>query len=353
MRDIAHEQTDGIIRELEKKLAKEYSQAEKELQAKLDDYLKRYEAKDKKWQKWVADGTKTAEEYKQWKTGQVMTGKRWEAMRDSMAAELHNVNVTAREIVSGEKPTVYVINHDYTTYKIEQQTSVDTSYLLYNKDTTNRIIAKEAKILPDPGKNMKARIAAGKDIAWQKGQIQSVTTQAILQGESIPNMAKRIASTMGETNHKSTIRYARTAITSAENGGRIHAMERAQSYGIKLQKTWMATLDGRTRDSHVDLDGQSVDVEEPFLSDHGYIMFPGDPFAHPAEIWNCRCTMITQVEGFENDMSDLSWRNTDNLEEESYEDWKSNHRASSRSITYQEDVGEAIRRQYVAEYRRG
>lgn len=353
MRDIAHEQTDGIILELEKKLGKEYEKAQKELQAKLDDYLRRFEAKDKRWQEWVKAGERTEAEYKQWRTGQIMMGKRWEDMRDTMAAELHNVNVTAREIVSKEKPTVYVINHDYMTYRIEQQSRIDTSYVLFNKDVTNRIVAGNPKILPDPGKNMKARIAAGKDIAWQEGQIQSVTLQSILQGESIPTMTKRIAQTMGETNHKSTIRYARTAMTSAENGGRIHAMERAQSMGIRLQKAWMAVLDGRTRDSHVDLDGQTVDVDEPFLSDHGYIMFPGDPYAHPAEIWNCRCTMVTQMEGYEHDLSDLSWRNTENMEEESYDDWKKNHKARSEPITHDEDVAETIRRQYIAEYRRG
>ena len=352
MPDIAHAQTDDIIAKLERKLGKEYSQAAEEVQGKLDDYLRRYELKDKRWREWVASGKRTEQEYRKWRKGQIMMGKRWEALRDDIAKDLHNTNVLARQIVNAEKPGVYALNHDWTTYDIEQQARVDTSYILYSRDTTNRIISEQPKILPDPGKNMRARIAAGKDIAWQEGQIQSVTLQAIIQGESIPNMAKRIARTMGETNHKSTIRYCRTAITSAENAGRIHAMGRAENLGIPLKKCWEATLDSRTREAHRHLDGQTADRDKPFHSLLGDIMYPGDPNAAAANIWNCRCTLKAEIEGYETDMTDLSARNTDHFDYESYEDWRNSRRITSRPITYQEDVGNAIKQQYINEYRR-
>ena len=48
--DPAYIATEAIIKELEKRIAKEYKQASKEVQATLDDYLRRFEIKDKKWQ---------------------------------------------------------------------------------------------------------------------------------------------------------------------------------------------------------------------------------------------------------------------------------------------------------------
>ena len=47
------------------------------------------------------------------------------------------------------------------------------------------------------------------------------------------------------------------------------------------------------------LDGQLADVDKPFESELGDIMFPGDPEAHPANVYNCRCTVAAKVLGFE------------------------------------------------------
>jgi hypothetical protein len=64
---------------------------------------------------------------------------------------------------------------------------------------------------------------------------------------------------------------------------------------------------------------------------------------------NCRCTLITQVEGYETDST--AWRPDEYKDEESYAAWRK-EKAVSRPITYQEDVGAAIRQQYINEYRR-
>ena len=50
MSDIAHDETDRIIEKIEKRLKREYAQAVKEIGEKLDDYFRRFEIKDKKWQ---------------------------------------------------------------------------------------------------------------------------------------------------------------------------------------------------------------------------------------------------------------------------------------------------------------
>ena len=72
--------------------------------------------------------------------------------------------------------------------------------------------------------------------------------------------------------------------------------------GVRLKKRWLSTLDGRTRHAHQLLDGQVQPNEKPFQSILGDIMFPGDPNAAPSNVYNCRCTLIAEVEGV--DMSD-------------------------------------------------
>lgn len=320
--DYAHDETDKLIDKMEKAVSKEYAKAVSETSDKLDKYLKDFAEKDKKNRLLVESGELDKKKYLKWRQEAIMRNKRWESMRDVLAKDYRNADKIAKSIISGYMPEVYAVNRNYTTYSIEKNLKVDTSYTLYNREASERILRDQPKILPDPGKQMRKKLAEGRAIKWQAGQIQSVMLQTILQGESIQNMAKRICTTLGETNKKASIRYARTASTGAENAGRMDAYHRAQDLGIKLKKTWVATLDKRTRHWHRELDGQTVDVDEPFVNEVGEIMYPGDPNADDENIWNCRCTMITQIDGFEKDITDTSIRNDYGLDDMSYEEWK-------------------------------
>lgn len=318
MPDQGHIETERILRETEADVRRVYRQAVDETQKKLEDYLRRFEVKDNVKREQLARGEITAKEYADWKKGQILIGQRWEEMRDTLAQDLHNSNTIARSIVQGHIPEAYAVNHNYATFQIEKGSMLDTSYTLYDRQTVERIIRDQPELLPPPGKDLQKRIAANKDIAWQRGQIQSVTLQSILQGESIPKMARRIAREMGETNYESAVRYARTAITGAQNAGRVDAYKRAEEMGIDLEQEWLATLDKRTRDAHRHLDGKHVKVGDPFVVDGHEIRFPGDPAAPGYLIWNCRCTLVPRVKGV--DQSDAP-RNS-KLGDMTYDEWK-------------------------------
>ena len=74
--------------------------------------------------------------------------------------------------------------------------------------------------------------------------------------------------------------------------------QRATESGIIIKREWIATSDSRTRDWHAELDGQLADVDEPFENSIGLIMYPGDPSADGANVYNCRCTLGAKVVGF-------------------------------------------------------
>ena len=396
MADLGHLETDALIKDLEARVRREYSQATKELTAKLDDYFRRFEVKDEKWRIMVANGEKTVEEYQKWRIGQMMVGKRWEDMRDTIAEDLHNTNLIARGMLTGKMPDAYALNHNWSTYDIERAGRVNTGYTLYSKATVERLLVEDPELLKPPGVQMKktfadwdayinkdlgniedqigqiraaypqgnmpARVqsqlnrlekekrsfdklmADGKDIRWQKGQIQSVTLQSVLQGESIPNMARRIAKTMGEMNRKASVRYARTAMTSAQNGGRRDAYKRAQGLGIDLQQEWIATLDFRTRHAHRQLDGQIRDIDEPFQVDGYDIEFPGDPAAPGYLVYNCRCTTAAKVAGWDSMSGKL--RSDEAIEGMSYEEWKEGH-SQPQDILNQQQTSDAMRQRTI------
>lgn len=348
MRDIGHERTDALLDALERRISKEYSQAAKEIDGKVKDYLDRFQIKDSTKRDQVRRGVITRKEYEQWRIGQIMTGTRWEALRDEVAHDFHRTNLLAREMTQDGMLDIYAINHNYGTYLAELGAQVDTSYTLYNRDTVKRILTKNPDLLPPPGKRVSRRINTGLDVRWNRQQVQSVMLQGILQGKSIPDIATHLAQTVGDRDRKAALRNARTMTTGAENAGRMDSFRRAEQMGIKQKKVWIATLDKRTRESHRELDGEERELDEPFSNG---LMYPGDPTGDAEEVYNCRCTMIQQFEGYETDLHDLDLRNTDHFDYSSYDSWKDGH-ATSKSITEPEEKAQAIRASYIREYKR-
>lgn len=350
--DEGHEETEDILRSLEKRISAEYKRAEQEVEAKLNDYLQRFAKKDEIKRKALENGLITQQEYDQWRLGQIMIGKRWQEMRDSLAEDFTNAAAIAKSIAYGYMPDVYALNHNYGTFQVEQGSLLDTSYTLYDRNTVEFLFNDNNTFYHGPGRKITDRINQGLQEAWDKKQVQSVMMQAILQGEPIGKIATRLANTVGDSDRKAAIRNARTMTTGVQNAGRIASYDRAEAMGIDVQKQWLATLDGRTRHWHRTLDGESVDNDKPFKNDFGEIMFPGDPAAHPANIYNCRCTLIANIKGFENDVTNRSLRHDSHLGDMTYDEWKESHESYSDPITKQDEIAETMRRAYSNDYRR-
>lgn len=319
--DLAHRETDKLIEELEKRIDETYTRASKETQAKLEKYMKSFEEKDAKKRKEVKDGTLSKKDYNAWRTGQIMTGKRWEEMNKTLSQDLAHAEYIAQKMTKDTMMDAYALNHNYATYEVEHGSMVDTSYTLYDHDTVERLIKEEPQLLPGASKKVEQEIREGKLIRWNQQKITSEVTQGILQGESVDTIAKRMRN-VATMDRNASRRNARTSVTGAQNAGRQDSYERAQEMGIDLVKTWLATMDDRTRHWHVELDGVSVPVDERFENEYGLIEYPGDPNADPANVYNCRCTMISTLKGFEKDFSD---RHNDALGDMSYDDWKQMH----------------------------
>lgn len=314
--DDGFKESEKLLNQLEKEVHDVYAQATKEMTKKVDKYFAKFRIEDEKQRAKYEQGEITKKEYTEWRQRKMLTGKQYIQMRDTLAQDLTNTDSIAMKMVGDKMIDVYALNMNYETYKIEHETRLDTSYTLYNHDSVERLIKTNPAILPIPKPDKML------DYKWNKQHLQSALTQGILQGESITKIAKRFQNVSG-MDERAAIRNARTAMTGAQNGGRLDAMERANENGVEVKKGWMATLDDRTRDSHVDLDGEEREIDEEFSNG---LMFPGDPEGEPAEVYNCRCRMIHVYPKHPVDWSDTSLRNTDKLGDMTYEEWKNGHK---------------------------
>ena len=316
-------ETEAELKRLEKKLKKTYKQASEEVQKKLDDYLEQFKTEGKDYLQKLSDGEITKDEYKKWYSNKVMNAERWTAMRDTLAEDLTNVNVIANDLVRDSMLHTFAINHNYGTFEIENGLNINTSYTLYDRDTVANLIKNDPDILKRPtlDKNL--------DLRWNKKLFQSHITQGILQGESIDNLAKRVALGTTQQDMNAAIRNARTSTTCAQNAGRTRSYQRAVDMGIELYQVWLAALDSRTRSSHRHMDGEKVKVikgKEVKFSNG--LRYPGDPDGRAEEVWNCRCTLVTSFDENE-DFTDIKDR-ANKLDEQSYDEWKNEHKQKSK-----------------------
>lgn len=289
MADKAHILTDLKLEEMEKRLSAIYSRAEKEIQKTADKYFSKFAKRDEAKRKLLEQGKITEDEYKKWRKGKVMYGKRFTEMKEQCAKLLLNVNQTALAYVNGELPEVYAINYNALAGSVEGVGGY--SFTLVDSDTVRNLAVTDTSLLPYK------EIDPAKDIPWNMKKINAETLQGILQGESMDKIAKRLRNVQ-EMNKTQAIRSARTIVTGAENKGRQDSYKRAEEDGIIMKRRWIATNDSRTRHWHAELGGVEVDIDEPWVNEFGEIMYPGDPSADPANTYNCRCSMRSVVKGF-------------------------------------------------------
>lgn len=296
MADKAHRLTDEKLEEMEKRLSAIYSRAEKEIQKTVDDYFAKFAKRDEKQKERLEAGEITEQEYKQWRIAQMGRGERFKALQSRVAKRYTEANETAVRYVNDATPGIYSLNRNYSAYTIEKVAG-NVGFDLWDEQTVKRLIVENPEVMPyyPPEKALNRGI----DLAYGKRQISASVTSSILQGKSIPGIAKDLQTRMSDMNKSSAVRTARTAVTGAQNAGRMDSYVAAEKMGIKLKKSWLATIDGRTRHEHALLDGQTVDADKPFKVDGYELMFPGDPSGPAHLTYNCRCTLIASVDGID------------------------------------------------------
>ena len=311
MSDQAHDYAERKIAEFQAEVWEVYQQAQADAQEALAKFLKRFEKEDAKRRKLVEKGEMTKAEYKSWRSGQILRSKQLSGTLDQISQAMTEANQVAMAALAGKLPEVYAENANYSAFWVCKETGLAVGFDLVDPDTVQHMLTAGEALFMAPGVNV------AKDKLWNRKLMASQLTQGVLLGESIPKMARRIQRVTG-SNYATAVRTARTTVTGAENAGRVHSYQRAKEMGIKLEKEWVATLDGRTRHSHRQLDGQKIPNEEGAKFDNG-CRYPGDPQGRYDEICNCRCTLVAAIEGVDTSDAERWSRLPEGM---TYEEWK-------------------------------
>lgn len=325
--DLGHKLTDKELAKLERRIAKLYREAGEELQATIDAYFEQFKKRDDEMKALIGtvqNGKEWTEaDYKQWRLNQIGRGERYQAMRDKVARRATDANAVAVSYTNDATPGIYSLNRNYAAYTIEQVAG-DVGFDLWDEQTVKRLMVEQPDLMPyyPPKRALKRNI----DLAYGKKQITASVTSSILQGKSIKHMADDLQKRITTMSRDSAIRTARTAVTGAQNAGRMDSYAAAEKMGIKLRREWVATLDNRTRHAHAMLDGQRADIDKPFKVDGYEIMFPGDTSAPGYLVYNCRCTLVAALDGIDTSSAQRRARNADTGQTEvvsnmSYAEW--------------------------------
>lgn len=327
--DYAHKMTDAQLVKLEQRIAKLYKEAADELTDTVKAYFEQFEKRDVAMKEKLDAGEITEQQYKQWRLTQIGRGNRFIALRDKVAERYTNANEVAIAYINDATPGIYTLNRNYSAYTIEQVSS-SADFTLFDERTVKRLAVEQPDLMPYYPKDR--ALKRGIDLAYGKQQITANVTSGILQGKSIYRLADDLQKSIRDMNRTSAVRTARTAVTGAQNAGRMDAYTAAEKMGIHVRKQWLATLDNRTRHAHAMLDGQTVDNDKPFKVDGYEIMFPGDASAPGYLVYNCRCTLVPALDGIESgprlarDPKTGEWVLVDDMTYKEWAGWKNaNH----------------------------
>lgn len=298
-------------RGLQGKLRLTYADAVDGMTSRIEASLKEFAADDAKWQADVAAGKKDAKAYKAWRKDQALHNDRLKALEKALARDLTAADEMAMAYINRMPAGAYAEGMNFATYEIEHGAKANTSFTLYDRNTVMELVANEPNLLPQ------AAFDKAKDKAWNSRHVTSAVTQAVLQGQTVPQLAASIAG-IAAMDQRAAMKAARTAMTSAHSLGKLKGYERAAGMGIDVEKQWLAALDPRTRGSHRHLDGEVVGLDAEFSNG---LKYPGDPDGPGSEVYNCRCTLVPVIGDVEYDGVERA----DRLGGMGYEEWKNEH----------------------------
>ncbi|MBO5208062.1 MAG: hypothetical protein J6B68_01820 [Lachnospiraceae bacterium] len=171
----------------------------------------------------------------------------------------------------------------------------------------------------------------GEDTDNLKKSIKAELSRGAANGESWNQIAAHIANGMNSPFNKAfnrAIGIARTEGHRVTQEATYHCQQRAKTKGADVVKQWDSTLDGATRPTHVELNGQIREIDERFEVAGHSAPYPG-AFGIASEDCNCRCCLLqrakwavseeeycTKWDGNKNELVRINAKNYDKFKEQ-------------------------------------
>lgn len=283
--DEGHKYADDMLDQLAKQIARSLTNDNKKAVDKIRRYLSRHKRFIEDLTEQVDKGIITEREFEQQMINKLTTGREWAKVRDEVAKDMHENQKKALMATGGILGAVYLFNRNTTSQTIERTIRIARKRFvkLPRVSTYKTVLPK----VPKESLNRK----------WHRRKIESVVRQGMKKGHSVDKIARNV-NKVTKADIISSYRNTRTAVTSAENLARMDAFIDAEEMGIPMEKQWYASKDNRTRTSHRIIDGERVPINEEFSNG---LLYPADPAGDPAEVYNCRCTLMGVPDGIDLD----------------------------------------------------
>lgn len=255
-------------KDLNRNLWNAYNDSLKEVRAQLKEYMDEYE---------------DLPYYKQQQTGKLAE------LEKEIVELLNSAYPKAKYEVTDFKRKELEDGYYTTMYQLESETGAQLDFLGLDTEFMRNTITN-----PVAGKTLSKRLYSSRTKLADRAT--SELRNGMIQGKSYAVIAKAISGHT-EANYKQAMRIARTEGGRLRSIGKQTAYSEAKDMGIDMQKEWMSSLDNRTRSSHRELDGQTVEIEEDFVSPSGAKGQGPRLMGRANEDIHCRCTTITIVDG--------------------------------------------------------
>lgn len=269
-------QIDTQIRRLERgterELARAYAESLRAVKRRLTGYYERYSV----------GGRLTYEDMLNYKRLQRLEQEVLEVLRALTNTTARQTRAIAREALQEA--------YYRSVYAIERAANIRIMYGMLNREAIEQAIQ-----MPIAGLTLNETLSNRRREITRA--IRQNITQGLIQGSSYRQMAERLNNTFNR-DYSKAIRVVRTETHRVQNQARDRAFDQAKEKGIKTRKIWVATLDGDTRDTHQDLDGQVADENGYFHYRGMRTRYPGGWGSAEMDI-NCRCTIRSEIVGYE------------------------------------------------------
>ena len=213
-----------------------------------------------------------------------------EALQGQIDGVLDKMNTEQFNTVSGYLKTCYDDGYIGTLYDLQGQGV--PLVMPIDQESVVRAVQLDSKISQGLYNRM------GEDVTGLKKVVASEVSRGVATGMTYEQVARNISHKMVGTGYKeggamaSAMRIARTEGHRIQCQAGMDACYKAKDMGADVVKQWDSTLDGKTRSSHRQVDGEIREVEKPFSNG---LMFPGDPSGKAAEVVNCRCALLQRA----------------------------------------------------------
>lgn len=273
--DKAHKQTDTMLAGLELALKKMYSKAFIDLKKQVKTSLADMD---------LPADLSPIERYRQ-----AQKYGRLNKIEKEFTEKLNEVNKQAVKMVNSEMFKIYKTNYSAGIDNLAVLLSMSIPNK-YEKTPTNADIKEE-----EQSPLNEIALDNVKDIYELRKAVNRQFITGIMRGERPDELVARL-SKVTELKLSDITRIARTQTTRLENMARLDAYGVGQKLGYRIVKQWVAVGDSKTRDAHRHANGQTVDIDEPFIVDGEKLMHPGAEGGSAGNVINCRCFMRAGIQ---------------------------------------------------------